>query len=239
MTEVERALRSLAPEIAFPPTPDLIAGVSLERPASRRPARRRMLVVALAALALALAAGLALSPGARSAFRELFGIGSVSIVRLDEAPAAETARLVPFGRPVTFAQASRAVPFRIRVPDRSVARPPTRVYLVRAGGGIVSLAWCCERRVVLTEVRTADPGLIEKTVGPSTLVEEVSVGGSGGLWVEGADHVVRVVQPEASWLELPVRVKGGVLIWTSGDVTLRLEGDLSKEEALTIAEGIR
>ena len=188
---------------------------------------------------VALAAGLALSPGARSAFRELFGIGSVEIVRLEQAPATETARLVPFGRPVTFARASRIVPFRILLPDTAVSRPPTHVYLDRAGGGIVSLAWCCERRIVLTELRTVIPGLLEKTIGPSTLVESVAVGGNQGLWVEGADHVIRVVRESGTWRELPVRVTGGVLIWTSGDVTLRLEGDLSKDEALAIAERIR
>ena len=57
--------------------------------------------------------------------------------------------------------------------------------------------------------------------------------------MEGADHVIRVVRESGTWRELPVRVTGGVLIWTSGDVTLRLEGDLSKDEALTIAERIR
>ncbi len=61
----------------------------------------------------------------------------------------------------------------------------------------MSLAWCCERRVVLTELSTVDPGLLEKTLGPSTLVEPVAVGGNQGLWVEGADHVIRVVQSRA------------------------------------------
>jgi hypothetical protein len=239
MTDVERALRSLGSEIAFPPTPDLAVNVELDRPTAPRPARRRALVVALAALALALAVGLTLSPGARSAFRELFGIGSVTVVRLESGPPAETARLVPFGRPATLAEASRAVPFRIRLLDRDVAGTPNRVYLARAGSGIVSLAWCCDRRVVLTEMPAAEPGLIEKTVGASTLVEHVVVDGSRGLWVEGADHVVRVVQAEDDWLELPVRVSGGVLIWTSGDLTLRLEGELTKEEAIALAGQIR
>jgi hypothetical protein len=34
-------------------------------------------------------------------------------------------------------------------------------------------------------------------------------------------------------------VEGGVLIWTSQGVTLRLEGNLSKDEALAIAKRIR
>lgn len=239
MTDIQHALVELASEIEFPTTPDLLYGVTLDRPASGRRLRRRAVVVALAALVAALALGLALSPGARSAFRELFGLGGVEIVRLEEAPPAASARIVPFGHPVTFEQASRSVPFRIRLPGTDVARRPARIYLDRAGGGIVSIVWCCKRRVVLTEFRNAVPGLLQKTVGPATLVEPVEVGGESGLWVDGADHVVRVITATGSWPERSLRVHGGVLIWTSRGVTLRLEGDLTRAEALAFAAHIR
>jgi hypothetical protein len=239
MTDIHRSLRALAGEIDFPPTPDLLSRVALEPHRPRHRLRRRTIALALAALAVAVATGLALSPGARSAFRQLFRIGSVQVVRLDEAPAAVAAQLVPFGRPVSFELAARSVPFRLRLPETDVAPRPARVYLDRAGGGIVSLVWCCPRRVVLTELQNATPGVIQKTVGPATLVEPVQVRGESGLWVVGSDHVVRVVTVTGSWTERPVLVEGGVLIWTSQGVTLRLEGNLSKDEALAIAKRIR
>ncbi|RDI73413.1 hypothetical protein Gocc_2769 [Gaiella occulta] len=238
MNDLHATLTALAEEIEFPPTPELLAAISRERPVSRR-ARRMRVAIVLVAIAAGIAAGLALSPGARSAFRALFRVGSVEIVRLDEAPPTAAARLVPFGRPVSLDEASRFVPFRIRLPRTATGRPPATVYLDRAGGGIVSLVWCCERRIVLTEVVSGVPGLLEKTVGPATLIEPVDVAGRRGLWVEGADHVVRVAAPDGPWLERTVRVRGGVLIWASDGVTLRLEGDVSKAEALAIARHVR
>lgn len=239
MTDVHAALLGLGAEIDFPPTPDLLSGVALATSPPRRRLRRRTIAVAAAALIVALAAGLALSPGARSAFRELFRIGGVEIVRLDEAPPAAASQIVPFGHPVTLDQAARVVPFRIRLPSSDVVQAPARVYVDRAGGGIVSLVWCCKRRVVLTELRNVIPALVEKSIGPATLVEPTEVGGAAGLWVVGAEHVVRVITATGSWPERPVRVAGGVLIWANGGVTLRLEGDLTKTEALALAERIR
>lgn len=239
MTDLRESLLELGREIEFPPTPDLLAGASLDRRGRRGLPRRRALVLALAALAAVTVAGLALSPGARSAFRELLGIGGVEIVRLDEAPPATAESMVPFGRPVTLAEATRSVPFRILLPARDVADPPARVYLDRAGGGIVSLVWCCERRIVLTELPSADPAVLQKTVGPSTLVEAVDVGDGRGLWVEGSDHVLRAATAGGGWSERPILVRGGVLIWTRGEVTLRLEGELTRAEAIAVAERIR
>lgn len=239
MTDIESALRRLAREIDFPSTPDLLRDAAFDTQRRYRP-RRRLLAVAVTVVAVAVAAGLALSPGARTAFAELFGIGSVQIVRLDEAPAREAVRLVPFGKPVALEEAARSVPFRIRLPDPDVARRPTRVYLdTTAGAGIVSLVWCCERRVVLTELLTTIPGALLKTVGPATLVEPVRVGDDEGLWLEGSDHVIRVFTTTYPWPERAVLVQGGVLIWASSGLTLRLEGDLSKDEAVAIAEGVR
>jgi hypothetical protein len=238
MNDIGKALLELGREIDFPPTPDLVVGAELARARHRRLRRLRALALVVA-VAVATAISLALSPGARSAFRELFGIGGVEIRLLEEAPQPTAARIVPFGRPVTLARAASAVPFRIRVPTGDVAAPPARVYLDRAGGGIVSLVWCCEPRVVLTELPGSDPGLLQKTIGPSTLVEPIDVAGAEGLWVEGADHVLRVVAPTGAWSERPIRVHGGVLLWTSGDVTFRLDGDLTRADALALAERIR
>ena len=78
MNELERSLRELGGEIAWPATPQLRLEFA---PAPRRLAfpGRRALALGLAVLAAALAGVLALSPGARSAFLEIFRLYGASV----------------------------------------------------------------------------------------------------------------------------------------------------------------
>ena len=234
MTDIDIRLTSLAAELDFPPTPDLLARVDVVplRPA----AARRRLLFALAAVLAVGAAVLAASPGARSAFLRVFGIGGVRIIRLDAEPPAAAARLVPLGRPVTLAEAARRVSFRIRVPETTSGRPPTRVYLMQAAGqGIVSFVWCCRRRVVLSELSSSVPAVFEKQLGPATKLERVAVvRGGDGIWLEDSDHVIRIFGVTSMEVRR-VHVTGSVLIWQDGKITLRLDGELTKDEALAIA----
>jgi hypothetical protein len=50
--------------------------------------------------------------------------------------------------------------------------------------------------------------------------------------VTGKQHVIQV-------FEEPPRFAGNVLIWTRGRLTLRLEGPLTKDEALAVARGVK
>ena len=107
------------------------------------------------------------------------------------------------------------------------------------GGGLVSIVWCCSPRIVLSEFLGNGVGFLQKSVGPATTIEEVSVDGKRGLWVEGSDHVLRLVDTNGTFRERAVRVRGGVLIWVDRSVTIRLEGELSRAQALAIARHVR
>jgi hypothetical protein len=237
MRDLEHRLRTLGAEISFPATPELtVVGVTEPQ---RRLRRLVAVGIALTVVAVCFGAVLAASPSARSGLRDLFGIGSVRVVRVDEPPP-EGGRLVPFGRPVSIAEAKRAVAFELRLPESIDGRPPSRVYLDRTvGGGLVSVVWCCSRRIVLSELLGNGIGFLQKTVGPATTIEEVTVDGKPGLWVEGADHVLRIIDTDGTFKERAVRVSGGVLIWVDGTATLRLEGELTQAEALAIAGRLR
>jgi hypothetical protein len=237
MTDLEQRLRTLGAEISFPATPELIlVGATEPR---RRPRRLVAVGIALAVVAVCFGAVLAASPSARSGLRDLFGIGSVRVIRLDEAPPGG-GRLVPFGRSVSIAEAKRAVTFELRLPESIDGRPPSRVYLDRTvGGGLVSVVWCCSRRIVLSELLGNGIDFLQKSVGPATTIEEVTVDGKPGLWVEGADHVLRIIDTDDTFKERAVRVSGGVLIWVERSVTFRLEGELTQAEALAIASRLR
>lgn len=65
------------------------------------------------------------------------------------------------------------------------------------------------------------------------------VGGSNALWVGSSDHVIRLLGAPEALPALSVRVHGGVLIWEQGPITLRLEGEISRRQALAIAGRIR
>ena len=237
MTDLEQQLVALGAEIGFPPTPELAMPTTTEpRP---RPRRLVLAGIALAALALCFGAVLAASPGARSGLRDLFGIGSVRVTRLEGAPPEASGPLVPFGQPVSLDEAEHAVTFELRRPSTIRGRPPSQIYLDRTvGGGLVSFVWCCRPRIVLSELLGDRIEYLHKMVGPSTRIENVSVDGNPGLWVEGSDHILRVIDSNGTYQQRSIPVRGGVLLWIAHSLTLRLEGDLTREQALAIARSV-
>ena len=147
MNELERRLRELGGEIAYPATP------RFELELERRPARRgvrRPLVLALAVLVVALAGVLALSPGARSAFLEIFHIRGATVELVETLPDVEAQRL-DFGERVSRETAERRAGFELldlgEEPDAIFIRPD----------GLVSVVYGDpdEPRLVLSQARGA------------------------------------------------------------------------------------
>lgn len=68
-------------------------------------------------------------------------------------------------------------------------------------------------------------------------VELLSVDGHQGAWVLGP-HPVHYVGRDGEWYEESARLAVNTLIWQVGDVTLRLEGDFAKGEALAVARSL-
>ena len=148
MSDLELRLLALRDEVAWPPTPDLVAAVqaraALEpRERVRRAWLRGRLVpalVALLVLLIAFGAALAASPSVRATLRDWLGIGSVRIARVHSLPDISPARQLALGRRATVAQAGahlgspiatvRALgrPAAIYVSDA----PPPRVSVVYA-----------------------------------------------------------------------------------------------------------
>jgi hypothetical protein len=220
MPELDAALRELGRQVEFPPTPDLASQLRgrLERP--RR--WRRPLAVALAVLVVAVGAVLAVPP-ARTAILDWLGLRGVSIVRVDELPPTSPVGRLDLGRRVTLEEAP---PWTL-VPDEK----PDSVWV---DDGTVNLLWGTpdDVRLLLTEFR--GEAFIEKLIEPNVDVEPVSVNGLPGAWLE-QPHVVMFKDPSGRLRDNEGRLAGKTLIWQDGDLTLRLEGDLSKAEALRIA----
>jgi hypothetical protein len=66
-------------------------------------------------------------------------------------------------------------------------------------------------------------------------IERTQVNGREALWTDGP-YLVRVGRGDTAPRRL---VTGHVLIWNDGNVTYRLESELSLEEAVRVAESLR
>ncbi len=67
----------------------------------------------------------------------------------------------------------------------------------------------------------------------------MSVNGRRGFWLEGAPHEFVFLDPQGNPFLETLRLARNTLLWEQGDLTLRIEGDVTKEEALAVARGMR
>jgi len=231
MSELELRLHELRAGLEFPPTP------SFELRLERRPARRlRPLVVALAAVLVLLAGALALSPGARSAFLELFRLKGATVTRVEELPRVERIRRLDLlGELVTRAEAERRVGFRLLDLGE-----PDAVYVRE--GAIATLVYgdLDEPRLLLSEARGGIfDGFVRKTGASGTSVERVSVDGLPGLFVSGAGHFVMFRDAYGQIDDDRAFLAGTTLLWNRAELLLRLEADVTRAEAVELAESVR
>jgi hypothetical protein len=250
MSELELALADLGRRVEFPPTPDLAPAVRARLAAGRsggrgmaRPyTRRRIVALVLAVLAVALAAVLAV-PQTRAAILEFFHLRGVSIERVGALPTVPEEQAGPglvLGKKVTLAEARDAVRFEVLVP--SALGEPNETY-VQTGfppGGMVSMIYGSREhpRVLLTEFRATVEEVIFKKVAVDTTIERTAVDGGAGYWIGGA-HLFSYFDANGAYQEEPIRLAGKTLVWERGPLTLRLEGDFSKADALRIARSVQ
>jgi hypothetical protein len=243
--DLERELREL--RVAWPETPDLAPAVAgrLAAPPPRRRMFARPAWQVGVALAAALIAVVMAVPPARSAILDWLGFGSVRIVREEPQPSRFGSGLA-LGEPVTLAQARERVGFTPVVPAE--VGPPDAVYvsngrvdfvyrprpgLPRSGTTGVGL--------LVTQFRAVATPLIQKSVGGGSRVEPVRVAGDPAFFISGAEHGF-AYQPEGSTYGAfeEQRLAGNTLVVDRRDgLLLRLEGELSRDEAVRIAASAR
>ena len=227
MSELESELRSLASVIDFPEPPDIAANVRVHVPDPRRAPWRRRIALAVAIVVIAIGAGFAV-PQARSAILRFFGVGAVRIEFVDRLPAAQPVTRLGLGAPIDPTDA----PFLLL--QSRLLGDPDGVY---RRGDVISLLYGTPERVQLlvTEIAASDftPEVGKKLASLGTHVEFVPIRGSvgPGVWIEGRPHTVRL--PGG-----PPRLATNTLIWTHGQMTLRLEGAESLLQAVAIAESL-
>jgi len=228
MNELELRLQELGGEIAYPATPHF--ELELDRLPARRP-WLRPLALGFAILVAVVAGVLAFSPGARSAFLEIFHIRGATVERVDALPDVRAQR-IDFGERVSRDEAERRVGFELldlgEEPDAIFVRPD----------GLASAVYGdpAHPRLVLSQARGAIfDGFIKKTGGRGTTILEVEIDGEPGLYVDGPEHFVMFLDENGLISDERTYLAGTVLLWNRGDLLLRLEGDLTRDEALELA----
>jgi hypothetical protein len=247
---MELELRELGRHVAWPPAPDLASsmGEELRRvvPLRRRP--RRIAVLAAAAV-LILAGLLAISPGLRAALLDFFRLPGARI-EIEPTPSPVPARpgdltALVSGRPVSLEVARAEAGFPVVVPEALGA--PDQVVLAGTGkGAAVSMGWRTRKGLeaadetgygaILTQFRAGTREDLIKKVTQVGRVIPVVVGGVPGYWVEGP-HPVYLLRDGAVIQDRP-RLSASSLLWTRGSVFLRLEVDLSMDQALRVADSV-
>jgi len=239
VSELETRLAEL--QVAWPSEPDVAGRVRsrLEAQPRSRPRRRFRPAWAVALAILVSVGGVAAVPSARSAVLRWLGIEGVRIERVPEAPtpAPSVSPILDLGEP------ARPAPDTL-VP--AALGPPSAVY---EAGERVTLLY--RPRPGLPESEQSGAGallsqfpgrtnvqFIRKFAGPDTTIERVQVDGERGYWVAGEPHGLLYEDPAGVIREAPTRLAGPTLVWRRGDLTLRLEADVSKTRALAIARSV-
>jgi hypothetical protein len=252
MTELERALVRLGDELSFPEAPDVservLARLAAEPPRARGLFRRRVLVVALAVLALALGAAMAV-PQARTAILEFFRLRGATVERVETLPRVPppSEETLGLGRPLSPERLDADLP-EVLVPgvlgrpdaayvsSESYGRQLTLVYA--PGDGVPESPFTGVGILVSEFVGESDSGFIQKLVDAGATVERLQVGSYPALWIEGGPHVVFFRDDEGEVFEDEGRLAGNTLLVDRDDVLVRIEGEIDRARALEIARSL-
>ncbi|WP_433124206.1 hypothetical protein ACQPWW_18525 [Micromonospora sp. CA-240977] len=236
MGDLERDLRDLSAWLETPEPPDVRAAV---RGRLRRPVRRWRPLAAAALVAVLVA----VVPPTRAAVADAvtgllrFAGVSIAVAPTPTLPSGVPSPL-PAQRAADLEEAQRAVRFPIRLPSKLgppervlVADPdPTgtcRVATLLYDGGALRIDAFDGRLNLSFHKEVMPPGM-----------DWVDVNGDFAVWV-GSPHVLSYVDRSGTVRKETARLAASTLIWQDADVSYRLEGAVTKAEALEIARSLR
>lgn len=226
-TELEAELRALRVDV--PPAADQTADV-LRR--LKKPPPRRWPLVA-AAVAIVVVAVFAITPPGQAVISDIFRFAGIEI-RQDPGPTPTHTGSLPGERHVSLDQARKLVAFPVFVPA-SLGKPTDVV--VSDGGRVLSLTY---KDTPYGEVRIdefdghLEPALFQKMLHGNNFAE-VDVRGANGLWIEGPHGLIYIRKDGQAESTSARLTTGNTLIWDTGKVVIRLEGVLTRDQALAIA----
>jgi hypothetical protein len=216
----------------------------------------RRLALAAAALLIALSA-LAVYTPTREAIADWVNV-HVLFQRVNVLPTPTPRPSGPLGErlglgtPTTLAEAQSHLAWQITVPT-SLGQPD-EVYLqlppVGAAQGEVTLVYSTRPgipvanqtgvAVLITEARgSVNKDLFAKMLGGGTTIDPVTVAGHQGYWVSGSPHVFIFLDANGNFRDETMRLATNTLILDDGGTVVRIEGNLTRAQAVEIASSLR
>ena len=257
--DFENQLQAVAKGMEYPRTPE-IAGVVMRRlqPVTQSRFASKPLAWSLTII-FVLLSSLMLIPPARAALLEFIQIGIVRIfpraveptveiptTAIPEVTPAKTATPVSsdflpvlnrLAGETSLADAVLQAGYPILLPSYPPELGvPDRVFLQDTEGKMTILVWLDPGRpdkVTLSLHFIPSGSWVIRKMGPA-VIQEVSVNGKDAIWAEGPYPLTM----QNGIVEFSRLIEGHVLIWSDGEITYRLETDLSLEETIKIAESL-
>lgn len=256
----ETQLRSIANGMEYPRTPNIAGAVSARLRQTTRPRSFSKAASWSLTLAILLISSLMLIPPARAAILEFIQIGVVRIFRSEPTPIV-TPPLVPslqvpvtatpvstpqalipllerMAGEVTLEEAQASVNYPILLPSYpDDLGPPDRVFVQEADGPMTILVWLDPQdpSEILMSLHFLPPESWAIKKMEPTMLDETRVNSIYAIWAVGP-YPLRYKNGDLDFTRM---INGHVLIWQDGDITYRLETDLSMEEAIKIAESLQ
>lgn len=255
--DLEERLISFANNFPYPPTPDLSQRI-LDQVGRKRRLRSRLRMQWAWGIAVILVflAGLLAVPPVRAAVFEILQIGAIRILFIETPSSLDTdspdveetiiptsalhPALVKVAGETTLDIARQLIDFPILLPryPQDIGLP-NKVYIQDLGAPALLLVWFepGQEDVIRMSILMLSRGAFA-TKGLPASVENTTVAGVEALWVEG-DHQLILEVGKNNYSDVQFFVQGNVLIWERGEITIRLEGEITLEEARKIAESMR
>ena len=267
MPELEQQLTALGTGLEWPPTPDLTKVIHLPaRRGGRVPlaapgwggavGRSNRTKWALAAAIVIAAAGLLAFPPSREAIASWVNVHTIfhqvpHLATPSPQPPGPLGKRLGLGGLTTLTEAQKQISWRIAVPstlgqpDEVYLQPPpfapaqgevTLVYATRPG---IPIAGQTGVSVLVTEARGAvDQNFFGKMLGPDTVPETVTVSGHQGYWISGPLNEFFFTDANGNFRNETVRLAANTLILDYGGTVIRIEGNLTKAQALELAASL-
>src|SRR4029450_9314828 len=143
------------------------------------------------------------------------------------------------GEKVSLEEARDRADFDVLVPE-ALGEPDAVYFQTTPPGGMVSLVYGTpdEPRALFTMFRGTVDEVIFKKVAAGTHIASLRVDGESGYFLSGEPHEFSYFDRTGQYRQEIVRLAGNTLLWERGPLTLRLEADVNREEAVEIARSV-
>ena len=229
---LESRLADLGAAIEWPPAPRLEGRVRVAIGASGGRRLRWLAALAAAILVALVAAGLLVTP-VRETVAGWLGLRHVEIHRVERLPSPPPSAGT-YGHAVSQAEASRLAGFSVRLPG--ALGPPLEIDFEPRSREVTALY----QNALVTEVGGSFPiPFVQKLVGSGTRVEQLTVNGAPGVWLEGKPHAVFYQDRNGQFVNDSLRLATNTLIWEQDGTVYRIESEIGRQRALEIAGTLR